>query len=268
MARRSQHTLQIMEHSTHFDLKSSVQRWRDELATQPGLTPESRRELETHLLDTVKEFSARGINDEESFWLARRRIGQPFQLGEEFAKTNSWPVWKRWVLWIATAMLMVRIFQGLCEGVSGLLGFIELHSGNMNRTAVLFWWVDGLRDGLADLGIDEGIGAVAVICGTVLVGRCSSRVSFKLWQLFFQSRARFLMIGLAAVLVAHALERCGALINDNLSWEEYRRWIDLGTKVNPNARLAFPLALVVLITWLIPSSRQMKPSPESSPKVA
>ncbi len=257
-----------MEHSTQFDLKGSVQTWSEELAAQPGLTPESRRELETHLLDTVKEFGARGLNEEESFWLACRRIGQPLQIGEEFAKTDSSPVWKRWVLWIATAMLMVRIFQGLCEGVSGLLGFIELHSGNMNRTEVLFWWVDGLRDGLADLGIDEGIGAVSVICGTVLVGRCSSRASFKLWRLFFQSRARFLMIGLAAVLVAHALERFGALANDNLSWEEYRRWIDLGTKLNPNARLAFPLALVVLITWLIPSSGETKRQPASSPKAA
>ena len=55
MASRSQHTLQIMEHTTQFDLNGSLQKWSEELAAQPVLTPEARSELETHWQETVKD---------------------------------------------------------------------------------------------------------------------------------------------------------------------------------------------------------------------
>jgi len=51
--------------STRFDLNAAIENWRQELAAQPNLASDDRRELETHLRDALPD-SARGLNDEES----------------------------------------------------------------------------------------------------------------------------------------------------------------------------------------------------------
>lgn len=253
MARRSQYTLQIMEPETKFDLSASLQEWSEELAAQPGLTPDVRRELQTHLQDTVKDLCQHGLNEEESFWLACRRIGRPRQLGEEFVKANSWPVWKRHALLVATAMLAMRIIQGAFACVSGSLTFFELHA------TVTPWWVDGLRDALSDTGVGDVIGALAAICGTVLVARSPEGKSSRLWRLFFQSRSRFVMVGASFVLAIFALELWSETVTQAWHRAHPDDWAAFfNTSPNSSFKLIFPSALVILITWLIPSDRDSK----------
>ena len=83
-----------MENQTGFDLNAAIESWRQELAAQANLASDDRRELETHLRDAIVGFQQRGLNDEESFWLARRRVGQPQQLGEEFVKADPAKAWR------------------------------------------------------------------------------------------------------------------------------------------------------------------------------
>jgi hypothetical protein len=110
MAHRSQHTLQTMETQTCFDLNAAIANWQQELARQPGLAPVVRRELETHLRDTVAELQGRGLNNEESFWLARRRAGRPQQLAEEFAKADPVRVWRERAFWIAAFLIAQNLW--------------------------------------------------------------------------------------------------------------------------------------------------------------
>jgi hypothetical protein len=77
-----------MENQTRFDLNAALDNWRTEIAAQPGLSAENRRELETHLRDMFAELKSRGLSEEESFWLANRRIGRPKQLNNEFIKNS------------------------------------------------------------------------------------------------------------------------------------------------------------------------------------
>ena len=77
-----------MENKARFDLNAAIENWQNELAAQPNLAPDDRRELETHLRDAIAGFQQRGLNDKESFSLACHRVGQPQQLGEEFVKAN------------------------------------------------------------------------------------------------------------------------------------------------------------------------------------
>jgi hypothetical protein len=108
MAESPQHTLQIMENQTRFDLNAAIENWQKELTSQSDLTADNRRELETHLRDTLTELQWRGLNDEESFWLARRRTGQPQQLVEEFVKANPTAVWRERVFWMLLALFLSR----------------------------------------------------------------------------------------------------------------------------------------------------------------
>ncbi|HEY2329803.1 MAG TPA: permease prefix domain 1-containing protein [Verrucomicrobiae bacterium] len=100
-----------MENQTRFDLNAAVENWRHELAAQPPLTPGDRRELETHLRDSLAELKARGLSDEESFWLARRRVGQPHRLAEEFVKADPAKVWRERFYWMAVALVGSYVFM-------------------------------------------------------------------------------------------------------------------------------------------------------------
>jgi hypothetical protein len=95
-----------MENQTRYNLTTAIENWREELAAQPDLTPDARRELETHLRDTVAELQRRGLNGEESFWLARRRIGRPHELAEEFVKTEPAKIIGKYLFWAALAIFL------------------------------------------------------------------------------------------------------------------------------------------------------------------
>jgi len=113
MAGRSQCLEQIMENQTRFDLNVAVENWRNELAAQPNLASDDRRELETHLRDAITGFQQRGLNDEESFWLARKRVGQPQQLVAEFEKADPAKVWRVRISWMCFAVWSLSIFDTL-----------------------------------------------------------------------------------------------------------------------------------------------------------
>lgn len=106
-----------MENQTGYDLNGAIESWGSELAAQPDLTPDVRRELETHLRDTVAELQRRGLNDEESFWLARRRVGQPMQIGGEFTKVDPMKAWR---IKMTQAAMMVLTLLMWCQTISHL----------------------------------------------------------------------------------------------------------------------------------------------------
>ena len=129
MADRSQHAGQIMENQTRYDLNAAIENWRQELAVQANLTAEVRRELETHLRDAIAGFQQRGLNDEESFWLACKRVGQPPELGEEFVKANPAAVWRERILWIAVGTVGCYELTTGQEVLSNLVDPFGRHTG-------------------------------------------------------------------------------------------------------------------------------------------
>jgi hypothetical protein len=100
-----------MENQTRYDLNAAIENWRQELASQPNLAAEDRRELETHLRDSIAGFKQKGLNDEESFWCARRRFGQPQQVGEEFFKADPAKIWRDRVFWVVWFLFVLLIMQ-------------------------------------------------------------------------------------------------------------------------------------------------------------
>ncbi|MGA9451964.1 MAG: permease prefix domain 1-containing protein [Verrucomicrobiia bacterium] len=107
-----------MENQTRFDLNAAIENWRNELAAQPNFASDNRRELETHLRDAIAELRQRGLNEEESFWLARRRVGQPQRLAEEFVKANSAAVWRERVFWMIAAILAAFLLYSISTSLA------------------------------------------------------------------------------------------------------------------------------------------------------
>jgi hypothetical protein len=239
MAGRSQHLEQIMENQTRFDLNAAVENWRNELAAQPNLASGDRRELETHLRDAIAGFQQRGLNDEESFWLARRRVGQPQQLGEEFVQADPTKIWRERVFWMAVALLLINIWTDAC-------GFIMKALHDLFPNCLWLHFAPGSNF------IFMVLQASPLICFAFLL--MNNRVPQSTLKLlsFFQTRRRFILI-IVAVFVMEFFGIMNALHSARLNHG-----------FGSTGRLAFglllnttwPLISIVLVAWLMPSQNR------------
>ncbi|MXX33158.1 MAG: hypothetical protein F4Z50_00215 [Gemmatimonadetes bacterium] len=93
-----------------FDLNAEVRRWRERRERQTSLSPRELDELEDHLrarVDLEMEID-RVLAPERAFAIARRELGKPAALEQEFAKAGK-PRWRRWLVagWAAFAASFV-----------------------------------------------------------------------------------------------------------------------------------------------------------------
>jgi hypothetical protein len=232
MADRSQHVEQIMENQTHFDLNASIENWKSELSAQSNFSADDRRELETHLRDTIAGLRQRGLNDEEIFWLARRRIGQPQQLGEEFVKADPAKVWRERVFWMVTGCLVVDFWMKL-------VCYIPMHNGQsypiLGYVYVLMYYLPPILFAL-------------------MLAKCGTK---KIIFTFISSRRRFAIFSMSGVI----------LICISQAFIEYKQSLQVHTP-HANAmdlmyfqlfsNLIWPLALIALLAWLMsPQNRKI-----------
>ena len=221
MAESPQHPLQIMENQTRFDLNAAVENWRQELAAQPPLTPDNRRELETHLRDALTELKARGLGDEESFWLARRRVGQPKQLMEEFAKANPAEIWRSRILWSLVVLFVVYFWRSFVTVL--YLAILPDHAPNshfydgLNIQSVVPDWLlgqmaawqkeicEGLLNNLSPAIIlyliEESVFCLPIVWLAFSVARGRTAMKFFAWRSLFNSRRRFVIAASTLVLI-------------------------------------------------------------------
>lgn len=225
-----------METQTHFDLNAAIVNWQQELAQEPDLTPVVRRELETHLRDTVTELQARGLNNEESFWLARRRVGYPDQLGREFAKADPAKFWRERVFWMVLAGLTIGLWSAFVSFLLTLLNPTRTIVGGMilSNVVVLFCrWLP------------------IVACAVLLAKGKLAHISHK-WALFMNSRLRVAVAIAIWILV-------DAVIVTSQRWELLRHlafdrvgWVNLWS--NLFYVTVWPSILLGLLLWLMPKT--------------
>lgn len=78
-----------MENRTEFNLENNVQKWKSILTKKNNLTKSNIIELENHLLDLIEDLESKGLNKEESFLIAKKRIGKIDDICLEFDKINN-----------------------------------------------------------------------------------------------------------------------------------------------------------------------------------
>jgi hypothetical protein len=223
-----------MENQTRFDLNATLENWRQELASQPTLTAENRRELETHLRDTLSEFQSRGLNENESFWLARRRVGQLKQISEEFLKADPIAVWRERALWMALG-------YGSLQFWSFLACVIPLHH-----------WTNGFA------GLLSGYGwllvlYLPVICLVILLAKGKLGKACDVLAKVFNSRRRFVA---AALIFLGSVQGSQMLINYKYRTQmNLERWMN-GFWMSMFTQIFWPLMLIALITWLLPAQNR------------
>lgn len=178
-----------------FNLNQAIQDWRRTLADQPGFRASDLDELEDHLRAEIAELQARGLSEEEGFLVASRRLGNPADLGAEFAIAD--PAHRRrfrlrWMVIGALALVFLWLGSGLVIGLGagavgwvgdgevglpvfgigvliGLLRILVLAAGGV----VLWKWLasDGSSRRLGSLGVGSIIGAAFLLAFLLLATR-------------------------------------------------------------------------------------------------
>ncbi|MEI9866141.1 MAG: hypothetical protein WDN00_16625 [Limisphaerales bacterium] len=247
-----------METRTRYDLNAAIENWRAELAAQPALTADNRHELETHLRDAIAGFQQRGLNDEESFWLACKRVGKPQKLNEEFVKSAFIKAWRERVFWMANALLLFSLWGNLAS-----VFWLRSSSGNTRPYLpwrlenslpdwILFYLPHWLREfpNISLLPLYNVVPSMAFIALCIIfVSSNRLQKSAGFFCFIFQSRSRFIafaMLTVSAITLASVL-----VVSNNLN--DFTKMPIISQLLAYHVLWNF--SLIGLIAWLMPSQK-------------
>ena len=244
-----------MENQTRFDLNTALENWRTELAAQPSLSAENRRELETHLRDTFAELKSRGLSEEESFWLARRRVGQPQKLAEEFVKADSTQVWRDRVFWMAVALLTYSSLGYLTDLTTSVaINVIANWRSLFFHDNSNYWFgMNPVVSGL--LAVTCRLLPFCCLAVVLLKGRLDKDSRF---VTFFRSRKKFALVFISVIgfnnwwLLNHWYESQRRMTNVPISAVAHSSQVWIGLI----SLAVWPLMLTALALWLLPVEKE------------
>lgn len=82
----------------HAELETQIGRWRSYVQRSQAISPADVDELEDHLREQIAERQATGLDDEEAFLVAIKRLGNLDAVSREFAREHSDRLWKQLAL--------------------------------------------------------------------------------------------------------------------------------------------------------------------------
>jgi hypothetical protein len=82
----------------HAELEAQIGRWRGYVQRRQAISPADLDELEDHLREQIADRQATGLDDEEAFLVAIKRMGNLDAVSREFAREHSDRLWKQLVL--------------------------------------------------------------------------------------------------------------------------------------------------------------------------
>lgn len=82
----------------HAELEAQIGRWRGYVQRRQAISPADLDELEDHLREQIADRRASGLDDEEAFLVAIKRMGNLDAVSREFAREHSDRLWKQLVL--------------------------------------------------------------------------------------------------------------------------------------------------------------------------
>lgn len=84
--------------TAHAELEAQIDRWRGYVQRRQAISPDDVEELEDHLREQIADRQATGLDDEEAFLVAIKRLGNLDAVSHEFAREHSERLWKQLVL--------------------------------------------------------------------------------------------------------------------------------------------------------------------------
>ena len=164
-----------MEPTTRPSLATLVANWRTQAAQEETLGAEQLAELESHLLDSVDHLRELGLNDEEAFLLASRRLGQPQALAQEYRAADPALRWRKCLTWMLAGVIL-QMTIGVLSQIFGTVFQIWALSTSGSLSQALLWV------GIVTLCFFFLFGFLALRNSGQLLRALRSRVGPERWQ--------------------------------------------------------------------------------------
>ncbi|HSN37877.1 MAG TPA: permease prefix domain 1-containing protein [Arthrobacter sp.] len=127
--------------ASHAELEAQIDRWRGYVQRRQAISPADVDELEDHLREQIADRQATGLDDEEAFLVAIKRLGNLDAVSHEFAREHSDRLWKQLVLvpegtdggtppWRELAMVLAL---AVGAGVAVKIGLAWMEGGALMR---------------------------------------------------------------------------------------------------------------------------------------
>ncbi|MCX5044163.1 permease prefix domain 1-containing protein [Aldersonia sp. NBC_00410] len=132
---------------TGFELESQIGQWRGYVERRGVIAAADAEEMEDHLREQISDLSAAGLEPDEAFLVAVKRMGNVDGIAREFAREHSDRLWKQLVLLPATPdgvgkraprELMLVLFLAVLGGVAIKIGLDVLDEEVFARNVGLF----------------------------------------------------------------------------------------------------------------------------------
>ncbi|MCP2264068.1 permease prefix domain 1-containing protein [Promicromonospora thailandica] len=94
----SEQTPRAPQGAEHAVLEEQIDQWRGYVQRRRAITPADVDEMEDHLRGQVADLTASGLEDDEAFLVAVKRMGNLDEVSREFAREHSGRLWKQLVL--------------------------------------------------------------------------------------------------------------------------------------------------------------------------
>lgn len=127
-----------MERDNEFNIQEQIDHWVGKIKSEPSFTESDSQELKSHLLDSIDQLKDTGLNDEEAFWVASRRIGTTVDWEEDYSQANNQVIQIRRSVLILAGVLVYFCLYYFIESTSKLL-FIILLSEDINGYLAVNW---------------------------------------------------------------------------------------------------------------------------------
>lgn len=88
----------MTEHTDHAALEEQLDQWRGYVRRRRAISAADVDEMEDHLRGQVADLTASGLDDDEAFLVAVKRMGNLDEVSREFAREHSDRLWKQLVL--------------------------------------------------------------------------------------------------------------------------------------------------------------------------
>jgi hypothetical protein len=131
-----------------FDLDKSILEWKQSFQQGSSIDQGSIEELESHLRESVAELHRKGLNDEESFFVAINRLGQASSLKAEFTKNSPLGANQDRLIWMLSGYLGITLCGILSSAVvssfAASMAFVGVGSIATGVVATLFqilFWI-------------------------------------------------------------------------------------------------------------------------------
>ncbi|HPG42097.1 MAG TPA: permease prefix domain 1-containing protein [bacterium] len=109
-----------------FELDKNIENWVNEFKANQSMQNSDIDELESHLRDSIAELQKKGLSPEESFWVARQRLGDTTMLVNEFAHVNRALLWRKRIFWLLSGYFLVTTISYLAKFCALPIHFISL----------------------------------------------------------------------------------------------------------------------------------------------